>query len=107
MSYYDVKSIEAKKPAAGVEMRVVSGERMMMVFFAMKTGAEVPEHAHPHEQMGTVIKGSVELTIGQETQKVSQGGAYLIPSGVTHRAKCLENGTEVLDIFSPPREEYR
>jgi quercetin dioxygenase-like cupin family protein len=107
MNYYDVKSIKAKKPAAGVEMRVIPGERMMMVFFVMEAGAEVTAHAHPHEQMGTVIKGSVELTIGQKTQKVSEGGAYLIPSGVTHGAKCLENGTEVLDVFSPPREEYR
>jgi quercetin dioxygenase-like cupin family protein len=107
MSYYDVKSLEAKKPAAGAEMRVISGDRMMMVFFALEAGAVVPEHAHPHEQMGTVIKGSVELTIGHETRKVVEGGAYLIPSGMTHGARCLENGTEVLDIFSPPREEYR
>lgn len=107
MNYYDVKTLKAKKPAAGVEMRVISGERMMMVFFVMEAGAEVPAHAHPHEQMGTVIKGSVELTIGQKTQKVSEGGAYLIPSGVSHGARSLEKGTEVLDVFSPPREEYR
>jgi quercetin dioxygenase-like cupin family protein len=107
MNYYDVKSLKAKKPAAGVEMRVISGERMMMVFFAMEAGAEVPVHAHSHEQMGTVIQGSVELTIGQETRKVGKGEAYLIPSGVTHGARCLENGTEVLDLFSPPREDYR
>jgi len=107
MNYYDVKSIEAKKPAAGVEMRVISGERMMMVIFAMEAGAEVPAHAHLHEQMGTVINGTIELTIGQETRKVAKGEAYVIPSGVNHGAKILEDGTEVLDIFSPPREEYR
>jgi quercetin dioxygenase-like cupin family protein len=107
MSYYDVKSLKAKKPAADVELRVISGERMMMAFFTMEAGAEVPAHAHPHEQMGTVIKGAIELVIGQETRKLGKGGAYLIPSGASHSAKILENGTEVLDIFSPPREEYR
>ncbi|MGD8983932.1 MAG: cupin domain-containing protein [Desulfobacteraceae bacterium] len=107
MSYFLLKEVEAKKPAEGVEIRVIPGERMTMAFFRLESGTKIPEHAHPHEQMGTVLKGSVELVIGEEKRVVKEGCAYRVPPDVLHSGMCLESSSEVLEVFSPPREDLQ
>jgi len=56
MTYYAIREIPAKKPAEGVELRAVHGERMTVAFFTIAQGSGVPQHAHPHEQIGAVLK---------------------------------------------------
>jgi len=106
MSYFRVKELEPKKLADGVEIRLVPAERMTMVFFHLEPEAEIPEHSHPHEQVGTVLKGSIVLVIGEEKRIVNEGDAYHIPSNMVHSGRCLGSNSEVLDVFSPPREDY-
>jgi len=106
MAYYSIKDIPPKKPAEGVEVRIIHGERMTAAFFTIAAGSGVPEHAHPHEQIGTILKGKMELAIGREKHVVTAGGAYHIPSGVTHAGLCLEGPAEVIEIFSPVREDW-
>jgi quercetin dioxygenase-like cupin family protein len=107
MSYFVLKEMDPKQPAEGVEVRVIPGERMTMAFFHLEPGAKIPEHAHPHEQMGTVLKGSIELAIGEENKVVKEGCAYHIPPNVPHSGRCLEAPCEVLEVFSPPREDLQ
>jgi quercetin dioxygenase-like cupin family protein len=107
MAYYSIKDIPSRKPAEGVEMRAIHGERMTLAFFTIAQGSGIPEHAHPHEQIGTVLKGKLELTIAGEKRVVPPGGAYNIPSNATHAALCVEGPAEVLEIFSPVREDWR
>jgi quercetin dioxygenase-like cupin family protein len=105
MNYYTIKEIEPKKPAEGVEIRVVPGEKMTLVFFYLSPGAKIPVHSHPHEQIGTVLKGSLEFSIGTEKRIVNPGQAYVIPSDVPHSGKILEAPSEIIEVFSPPRED--
>jgi quercetin dioxygenase-like cupin family protein len=105
MNFYTIKKIEAKKPAEGVNIRVVPGDKMTLVFFYLSPGAKIPEHSHPHEQIGTVLKGSLELSIGTEKRTVNPGQAYVIPSDVPHSGKNLEAPSEIIEVFSPPRED--
>lgn len=106
MNYYVIKEMTSRKPAEGVEMRVISGDRMTMVFFHLEPGAEIPEHSHPHEQMGTVLKGSIELIIDKDKKIVNEGNAYHVRSNIIHSGRCLDSASEVLEVFSPPREDY-
>ena len=63
----------------------------MMSFVQFETGgAEVPEHSHPHEQMGMGLEGVFELTIDGESRLVRQGDSYCIPGGVKHSARSLD-----------------
>ena len=105
MFFYTIDSIEPKAPAEGVEMRIIHGNRMTMIFYKIEKGACVAEHSHPHEQMGTVLKGSLELKIGPEKKIVNPGEAYHIPSDVLHSGKSLEGPAEVLEVFTPQRED--
>jgi quercetin dioxygenase-like cupin family protein len=97
---------KAKSLTAGVDIKSLTGEKMSMVIFNIAPGSDIPEHAHPHEQMGTVLKGALELTIGEEKKVVRPGDAWRIPSDVVHSGHCLDEAAEVLEFFAPPREDY-
>ncbi|MFH0844542.1 MAG: cupin domain-containing protein, partial [Pseudomonadota bacterium] len=73
MSFFIVKDIYEKRVAEGVRIRVIAGQKMTMGFFYLEPDAIVPEHSHPHEQMGTVLKGSVLLKLGGEERIVEEG----------------------------------
>jgi quercetin dioxygenase-like cupin family protein len=107
MTYYAFPEMPARTPAEGIEMRVIHGERMTFAYFTFTPGAPLPEHRHPHEQIGTVVKGVMELTIAGETRAVSAGGAYHIPSNAVHCARCLQGPAEVIEVFAPVREDFK
>ena len=94
-------------PVPGVHIRSMSGDRLMFIFVRIDPHAEVPPHQHVNEQVGTVIEGAMTITIGGESRVVSAGEAYHIPANVPHSAKTDEHGCLVIDVFSPPREDYR
>ena len=93
-------------PTPGVERRtLVWGERMLFAEFRIARGAGVPPHSHPHEQVGYVASGRMEFTIGEQVRVLGPGDAYLMPGGVVHSTRALEDSV-VIDVFSPVREEY-
>lgn len=101
-----IAEVEPFSPVMGVEMRAISGEKVMLNFIKISAGAVVPDHHHPHEQAGTVFEGALILTVGGETRTLRRGDAYVIPGGVPHSATTDANGCSVLDIFAPPRADY-
>jgi quercetin dioxygenase-like cupin family protein len=94
------------EPISGLLRRtLVWGERMLFVEFTVPKGAGVPRHDHPHEQVGYIVSGRMELTIGDDVRELGPGDAYLMPSNVPHHTRALED-TVVVDVFSPVREDY-
>lgn len=107
MQHFVIKELAPKQPVEGVKRRVISGDRMTMAFFELDAGACIPEHSHHHEQMGTVLKGSLELVVDGEKRRVNQGEAYHIASNVPHSGECSGgSAAEILEVFSPRREDY-
>ncbi len=106
MWHFDIRAMKPKKLAEGVELRIIPGKNMTMVFFHLQPGAEIPEHSHAHEQIGTVLKGSIELVVDQERRNINAGEAYHVASDVRHSGKCGETASEIIEVFSPPREDY-
>lgn len=108
MAYFrDLREPEGRRLAPGVVLRPIWGERLMLVRVEMEAGAEVPRHSHPHEQGGIVLEGEMEFTIGDERRRVGPGDAYLIPGGVEHQVRVGDRPAVALDVFSPPREDYK
>ncbi len=93
-------------PLPGITMQPVTGGRIMLSWVTIEPESEVPPHQHPHEQVGVVLDGELELTIGEETRLLHPGDAYTIPPGLPHAARTGAAGCLVVDIFSPPREDY-
>jgi len=91
----------------GVTRRTLTaGDKMMLIEVRLEPGAVVPMHTHPHEQTGYVVSGHMRLQIAGDTLDLDPGDAYLIPGGVEHEATALDP-LVIVDVFSPPREEYR
>ena len=106
MPFINIDDYQAIEPVPGCRMRTPFGQHLMLSYLEMEDGAEVPLHHHPHEQGGILLKGQVQLTIGEETRIVEAGSLFLIPPNVPHRAVAVNGPATVLDVFSPVREDY-
>ena len=90
----------------GVVRRTLnSGDLTTLIEVTLDEGAIVPDHTHPHEQIGYVATGRVRFEIDGEERELRAGDSYLIPSGVSHEVTALEPSV-CIDVFSPVREEY-
>jgi Uncharacterized conserved protein, contains double-stranded beta-helix domain len=73
--------------------------------FTIDPGAVVPEHSHPHEQVGYLLEGTLTFTVDGESLPVEAGDSYVVPGGEPHGAENKGDTAAVgLDIFSPPRD---
>ena len=98
--------VEPVEMLSGLDRRTLGcGEQVMIAEFRARPGVQVPRHTHPHEQVGYVVSGEVELTIGGQTAVCGPGDSYAIPGGLEHSARFLSECV-VIDGFSPPREDY-
>lgn len=104
--FIDLERIPVIEPVPGCRLRTPFGRNLMLSYLQMDAGAEVPLHSHPHEQGGVLLSGTLELTIGDETRRVTAGSLFLIPPNVPHRAIAVDGPATVLDVFSPVREDY-
>ncbi|MFQ5846285.1 MAG: cupin domain-containing protein [Candidatus Methylomirabilales bacterium] len=103
----DLDNAPEKEITRGVKIRVAWGDKLMLSRVILEPGATVPMHSHPHEQAGIVLEGEFDFTIGTETRRVKAGDVYFIPGGVTHGCLACTGRAIALDIFTPPREEYK
>ena len=81
-------------------------DEAMVCEFLMERGAEVAPHSHSNDQVGYIISGKIEITIGKEMRVCQGGDSYAIPGGIVHQARVVEE-TLTIDVFSPPRNDYR
>lgn len=94
------------EPAPGFRGRFVHSGQMTFAWWTVTAGAEIPPHAHPHEQVVNMLEGTLELVVGGETLVLGPGEVVVIPGDVTHSAKGVTD-CRVLDVFAPVREDYR
>ena len=93
--------------APGVTARVFPGVNAMLSVVTLEPGAVSPVHAHPNEQWGVCLEGEwIRIQDGQE-YPVKAGDFWETPPHVPHGGRTLGERCVILDIFAPPREEYR
>jgi quercetin dioxygenase-like cupin family protein len=89
----------------GVELRAIAGTNLMLSVVRLEPESIVQDHSHPHEQMGILLEGKVEFTVGDVTRLLGPGDMWRIPSNVVHRVRAVESSLAI-DIFSPIRQDY-
>jgi quercetin dioxygenase-like cupin family protein len=94
-------------PEPGMRRQILANtDQLMLVrhfFDADWVGAR---HSHPHHQLVYVVKGAIRVEVGSQTFDARAGDSFIVDGGVEHQAQALEE-SEVLDIFTPTREDYR
>ena len=61
----------------------------------------------PKKQWGFLIEGSGIRIQGNEEIEINKGDFWQTPGGVDHGIIGGPEGAKVLDVFSPPRDEYK
>ncbi len=90
----------------GVEIRTTAGRQLMLSVVKFEHGSVVPDHSHPHEQMGMMISGRLEFTVADTTRVLGPGDTWRIPGGVVHSVRAFDEPAVALDVFHPIREDY-
>jgi quercetin dioxygenase-like cupin family protein len=90
----------------GVVARAVLGERMTFAVVDLEPDLVVPEHHHPNEQVGIVLKGFITMTVDGESRRLGAGETYVIPGDVPHSARTGPEGASVIDVFTPVRQDW-
>jgi quercetin dioxygenase-like cupin family protein len=93
--------------APGLDARVFAGDNSMLSYVEIAPHSEGRIHSHEEEQWGYLLEGEVTRIQDGEAFEATAGDFWHTPSGVEHGIRTGERGAVVLDVFSPPRPEYR
>jgi len=91
----------------GLSTRIFAGEQAMLSVVTIAPNAIGVMHQHPEEQWGVLLEGSAVRFQGGEEIAVKKGDFWRTPGNVPHTMRAGPQGARVLDVFSPPRPEYR
>jgi quercetin dioxygenase-like cupin family protein len=98
--------IPVEQVAEGVQRQMIHGDRLMVCRLTIAARTVTPMHSHMHEQITLVERGSVHFFVEGERRTVHAGEVLLFPSNIRHGATMLEEEVVLIDIFSPPREDF-
>src|ERR1700729_1073199 len=104
-----VKTVDARtfEPESGMKRQVLAhSNELMLVRHYFEKGWVGARHSHPHHQLVYVISGSIRVDIDGKVFEAHAGDSFIVDGNVEHQASALEP-SEVLDVFTPTREDYR
>ena len=90
----------------GLRARIVHSARTSQSWVDIDAGATFPEHQHAHEQTVTLLEGRLEITVDGTKHLLLPGHVLILEPHARHSGRALEH-SRVLDVFSPPRDDYR
>jgi quercetin dioxygenase-like cupin family protein len=105
--FFNPETRTGKELVPGVVVRTFWGDRILLSLVDLAPGAVIAPHSHPHEQVTTLISGSLDITVAGETRRCKPGDVCVFPGGTEHSVVNGPEAARVIDAFSPVREEYK
>ena len=103
----NIKDVQQINPISGVFRKTLSyNNDVMLCHFTLETGAEIPLHDHEAHQIGFVTKGKIKFFTETREFIAKEGDSYVFDSNEKHGAKIIDHA-EVIEVFSPTRDEYK
>jgi quercetin dioxygenase-like cupin family protein len=106
MPLITLAGVAVKEIFPGLRARLVHTDRVTHSWVEVDEGASFPEHHHPHEQVVSVLEGTLELTVDGTPHQLTRGTVFVIPPNVPHSGRGLTRCV-LLDAFAPVREDYQ
>ncbi|TRO57549.1 cupin domain-containing protein [Candidatus Bathyarchaeota archaeon] len=107
MAVTDTEQIAFWEPHPGGQLKIIgNGKNMTLAYSRIQPGSEIPEHKHPHEQLGYCLEGEARYRIDKKTFDMKKGYSIIIPANMIHSAKIIGKQEFVsIEAFSPPRPD--
>jgi quercetin dioxygenase-like cupin family protein len=106
-AFEDVGAIPPQRIWERIAARSLHGDELTLSVVELDPGAVVAEHSHPNEQLGVVLRGSMDFRVADERRELGPGGTWLIPAHTPHEATAGPDGAVVIDVFAPPRHDWK
>ncbi|MFX1414296.1 MAG: cupin domain-containing protein [Promethearchaeota archaeon] len=101
------ESVEFIKALDGIFRKTLAyNDHLMLCYFTLHKGSEVPIHSHKEHQVGYVLRGKLKFMTENGNFIAKEGDSYIFNSYEKHGAIILED-SNVIDVFNPPREDYK
>ncbi len=104
---YDQSQGIQRTLSEGITTRIFPGDQAMLSLVRIEPHSQGQVHSHPQEQWGLLLEGECIRIQGGEEIAMKPGDFWRTPGGVPHGIRTADSAALVLDIFAPPREEYR
>ena len=82
------------------------GPQSMVTKMRYRKDNIIPFHSHPNEQSGYVLSGRIRVLTRDARHELGPGDTYAIPANIEHSIEIIEDAEEV-QVFTPPREDFR
>ncbi|MDG3086330.1 cupin domain-containing protein [Vibrio hannami] len=106
--FFMINENEWEVLGGGIKRKIVGyTDDLMAVHLEFDKGAIGAPHSHEiHDQIGYVVKGSFEAEVDGKKCVLKAGDAYIAKKHLVHGAVALEDGSILMDVFSPVREDF-
>jgi len=103
----NLKDVQPINPLEGIYRKTLSyNNNVMLCHFTLEKDAEIPLHDHEAHQIGYVTKGKIRFFTETREFIAKEGVSYVFDSYEKHGAKIIDRA-EVIEVFSPTRDEYK
>jgi len=102
-----LQDLPSQSLVEGAASRLLFGERIMLSFIEIAPHTHFPRHRHPEEQFMVVLEGEIDEIVEDQIIRLRKGDVCYLPSNVEHGGYTYESPCRAIDIFSPPRGDYR
>jgi quercetin dioxygenase-like cupin family protein len=93
-------------PETGMTRQVLAYSKdLMLIRHHFVAGWSGARHSHPHHQLIYVTRGHIRFQAEGKTFDLHAGDSLVVDGGIAHQAQTVEE-SEVLDVFTPYREDY-
>ena len=109
-NFYSINDLQKgiqRQLGDGLKTSIFCGEQAMISIVDIEPFSKGKIHSHSQEQWGFMLEGSGVRIQGGETIEIKKGDFWLTPGNIEHGIIAGKNGARVMDIFSPPRDEYK
>ncbi len=97
-----LKLPEADIPLEGITAYLSQADTHQVIFMSFEKDVDLPEHAHA-AQVGFVLEGRIDLTIGGDTRTYTRGDRYTIPAGIPHSGRIYAGYADITFFDQPDR----
>jgi quercetin dioxygenase-like cupin family protein len=101
MACYSWKDLPLDRVSPFKSFRIFEGEKIKVILLILQPGHIGEKHKHDSEQISHILKGKIEVKMGEEERILKAGDFMHTPINQPHKTEALDEEAIILEIFSP------